>query len=267
MAETSKQSGVTPLLSLAVAAVVIVGGTATFGLASSVGKTRTAAGIAANADALIAKQIAERSKPIADRGQALARLSRQPLARQLLEPASKTDRATADLRWLLRRDIRELKILKDELATVRAGAALLAANQPAAQNSAPTLTNPLPSSALVDDSAIVTSFGVRTRDRLTITSRGVDLAANVGDNVVSPIGGTVVHVGRLGQHDGLILESSNHWVVVSGLVLGSQQRSALGKTIERGAAIGTAASATLHLEVRVVTDSGGLPVQPAFETR
>ncbi len=240
---------------------MLIVGSSAIGLASQSYSKRSKTGIANKADSLIAEQIKRRNRPIEQRFRALYRINRRPLARQLLESSSSTSRVLADLRWLLRRDIRERQILVNELEMVRQGIDML--NEPSPSPSKPPiLTAPLASMS------VVTPFGPQTSGLLRMTSRGVDLQTSAGESVVSPVDGTLVYIGPLGGHniDGVVIETANsYWVVISGLHVDKLATYEPSEApVSRGNRLGTTAREVLHLELRIVNDHGGVPIAPSF---
>ena len=164
-------------------------------------------------------------------------------------------------RRILRRDLRELAILRDELAAVLAARARLRTARALAEDVARpapgSLTRPVPG-------AVVSRFGGYRgrRSRARLTRRGVKLAARAGQRVVAPHAGRVEYAGPLRGLGEVVVVGRDDGVrsVVGRL---RDVRVAVGDEVAAGDPLGAAAGSRVYLEVRLDLDAGGLPIDPA----
>lgn len=203
---------------------------------------------------------AERHDQLAARVRAFYKASRAAGSPLLSDPARRADhlRQRAAARRILRRDLHELRVLRDELASVEAGRARIAASgRAAAELPAGSLTRPVPG-------AIVWSFG-DYRGRRTgtdLTSRGVELASRRGEDVRAVDGGVVKWVGPLRELGTAVVMEHTGGVRS---VIGGLDRAAVapGRRVLRDEVIGTAAGKRIYVEIRVDRGPEGWPIDPA----
>lgn|GEM_PF-1933084 len=159
---------------------------------------------------------------------------------------------------LLARDVRELGILRDELAAVERNRDRYRAAPATAVAPAPgSLVRPVPG-------PIVSGFGryVGRRTGTRLMARGVELSTARGRPVVAPAAGAIEYAGPLrGLGTVVVSRHAGDVLTVVGKLSDTTVRA--GDAVAAGDAIGSARGPRVYLEVRVGAGPGGLPVNPA----
>jgi murein hydrolase activator len=167
-------------------------------------------------------------------------------------------RRRAAARWLLARDRHEEQLLADEVATLAAATARLAADRAAAA------VAPLPPAGLDRPArgALVRRFGPYRHDGsgATLTRRGVDLEVADRTEVRTVAAGVVRYAGPIRGLDHGVVVDHGGWLSVIGKL--APPAVAAGDVVARSEVIGQAARRRVYLEVRVAVGAGGLPIDP-----
>ncbi len=188
----------------------------------------------------------------------LVRAGYAPLWTDAKQRAQRARRLGA-ARRILRRDVRELALLRDEIGIARrAQTRLSLARNKAAGARRPQhgdITPPVPG-------AIATRFGrYRGRKtRATLTRRGIQLVSRRGAAVTAPAPGRVRFVGPVrGISQAVVMDHGGFLTVVGRLDTVDVR---VGDELQARQRIGSAAGRRVYLELRIDDDLGGLPIDP-----
>lgn len=202
---------------------------------------------------------AERSAEVEQRVRALYKLARAGQAGLWLDPAQRTRRVKwrAAARRILARDLRELDLLREELAVARRADAVFQRVELSATQPAPaSLRRPVPG-------RIARGFGTyrHRASRATLSRRGVELRAGGGDEVRAVEAGTVRFAGSLrGLGQAVLIDHGGYTSVLGRL---GRTRVAVGRSVAAGEVVGEAADTRVYLEIRLDVGPGGEPIDPA----
>ncbi len=211
---------------------------------------------------LVAARDREHRALLVARLRAFSKLARPGRARLWVEPGERMVELArrAAMGRLLRRDLRELAILRSER-----DAAVAARDRMRGEIGGPPPDAPLPGSLVrpIRRARVRASFGMR-RHRASgrdLSARGVELAARPGDDVLAVADGSVRWSGPLAGGQQAVLV--DHPGFVSVLVGLAAVRVTLGQAVTAGEVLGAAAGGELHLEIRLRTGAFGHPIDPA----
>ncbi|HUH06148.1 MAG TPA: M23 family metallopeptidase [Kofleriaceae bacterium] len=201
----------------------------------------------------------ERSTEVEQRVRALYKLARAGQAGLWLDPAQRTTRVhwRAAARRILRRDLRELDLLREELAVAHRAKALFQQLEPSAAGPAQrSLRRPVPGS-------ITSTFGTyrHAASRATLSRRGVEMRAERGDRVHAVEAGTVRFAGTLRGLDQAVLIDHGGYTSVTARL--GRVQVAVGASVGPGQVVGQAAGHRVYLEIRLDLGPGGEPIDPA----
>lgn len=201
----------------------------------------------------------ERSTEVEQRVRALYKLARAGQAGLWLDPAQRTTRVhwRAAARRILRRDLRELDLLREELAVAHRAEALFQQVEPGAAGPAErSLVRPVPG-------RITSTFGTyrHAASRATLSRRGVEMRTRPAAPIHAVATGTVRFAGTLRGLDQAVVIDHGSYTSVTGR-LGRVQVS-VGQEVGPGQAMGEAAGDRVYLEIRLDVGPGGEPLDPA----
>ncbi|HEY8143481.1 MAG TPA: M23 family metallopeptidase [Kofleriaceae bacterium] len=210
---------------------------------------------------LVAARDREHRALLVARLRAFSKLAR-PGARLWVEPGERMVELArrAAMGRLLRRDLRELAILRSER-----DAAVAARDRMRGEIGAPPPDAPLPGSLVrpIRRARVRAGFGTR-RHRASgrdLSARGVELAARPGDDVLAVADGSVRWRGPLaGGRQAVLVDHPGFVSVLVGLAAVSVTP---GQVVTAGEVLGEAAGGELHLEIRLRTGAFGHPIDPA----
>ncbi|HEU5058345.1 MAG TPA: peptidoglycan DD-metalloendopeptidase family protein [Kofleriaceae bacterium] len=211
---------------------------------------------------LVAARDREHRARLAARVRALAKLAQPGRARLWVEPAARMEwlARRAAMGRVLRRDLRELAILRAERQ-----AAVAARDRVQSEIGAAEPAGPAPRSLVrpIRGARIQGGFGPRRHPASgrDVAARGVELPARAGDPVLAVATGVVRWTGPLaGGARAVLVDHTDFVSVVVGLgVVGVTP----GQPVAAGEVLGEAAGGALHLEIRLRTGPFGHPVDPA----
>jgi septal ring factor EnvC (AmiA/AmiB activator) len=216
-------------------------------------------------EALTLDRLDKRTAQVRRRVRSLYKLLRAGPAALWVEPAERslTVRRRAAASRILRRDFRELALLREELAAVQTARERLSEDRSALA----TLVWPERRSLVspVDGRIRVAApFGDYSRKkphRLALTRRGLALRVKTGARVSAVAGGRVRYVGAIrGLGTTAIIEHAGFTSVLGPL---TKVRVRKLQTVREGAVLGTTAGDRLYMEVRLAIGAGGFPIDPA----
>lgn len=211
---------------------------------------------------LLADKLTVRQGEMKKRVRALYKLSRGSFPRLWIEPKErrKVSQWLGAARRITNRDLDELKLLHEEIAVADAAETRLKAvagdqvRMPARRS----LQSPLARTKIISRFGEYRSASRRVRLR----RRGIELAAEPGEEVRSLAAGRVRYAGPIsGMGQGLILDHDGYLSVLGHLKDGADLT--LGDEVEASALLGHAAQEKIYLEVRVLVGSVGRAVDPA----
>lgn len=216
-------------------------------------------------EALLLDKLNKRTAEVRRRVRSLYKLMRSGPAPLWVEPAerSKTVRRRAAAGRILRRDFRELALLRAELDAVQTARERLEKDQQLLA----TLTWPSRRS-LVSPIAgrirIAGKFGDYTRKkpyRVNLSRRGLALRVKDGRKVTAMAGGRVRYVGKIRNLGNAVIIEHNNVLTV----LGPLTKTSVTKLqhISQGSHLGMTVGNRLYLEVRLPIGAGGFPIDPA----
>ncbi len=207
--------------------------------------------VADRAAEMIRKQIEDARPALAAHLSALYRLdcSHRPT---VLGSASKSFAAAAsNLRWMIRSELTVFDALSVELVNVENEAAEIPSWDRGERSNGAALLKPVAGKP-------IRGIGQQRRGKLSLASRGVTWSTKPGATVVAPRGGVVVFAGPLASGNAMVIESDRVWIVLRAI----EPSVATGTEVTRGQPVAKAARSELTLEMRVVNDRGGRPVDP-----
>jgi len=217
------------------------------------------------AEGMILDKLGKRTSQVRRRVRSLYKLMRAGPAPLWVEPSERaaTVRRRAAAVRILRRDFRELALLRDELRSVQAAGERLRGDQ----RKLAAVVWPKPRSLVspVDGRIrVAAAFGhfAQTKPQpLSLTRRGIGLRVKKHARVYPVGAGRVRFVGRIrGLGTGVIVQHDGFVSVVGPVARATVTR--LQQVSER-TVLGVAAADQLYIEVRVPVGASGLPVDPA----
>ena len=174
--------------------------------------------------------------------------------------AARRSRQRLGIRRVLRREVRELALVRAELAQVqKRRAQVVRARERADQlvEIAPgSLHNP------VAYSRVLAPFGTyrHAASNAQLARRGVVLSSQVGRNVRAVAAGRVRHVGEIaGLGLCALVEHGDFWSLSGPL---AEVQKEPGARVERAEILGESRSEQVYLEIRMATGEAGIPVDP-----
>lgn len=216
-------------------------------------------------EGMILDKLGARTKQVRQRVRSLYKLMRAGPAPLWVEPSerSATVRRRAAATRILRRDLRELHLLRDELRVAQtARVRLLRDRRQLAKIAWPEPRSLLsPVDGRVRVAARFGEFEQKRPQRLMLTRRGMALRVKKGVSVHPVAPGRVRYAGTIrGLGIGVIIDHGGYLSVVGPLDAALVTRL---QQVGSGAELGVAAGDQLYMEVRVSVGAGGLPVDPA----
>lgn len=221
--------------------------------------------------AAVSAREAEIRAHLADRLRALHKRHRATARRLWVDPSSRRAwlRARAAAARVVRRDVAELAILREELTA--AEDARERARAEAAAASATPLAPAVPArrslARPIARGRVTVAFGAARdgRDAPTLASRGVDLACAPGDPVLAAADGVVRWSGPLAGAGAAVIDHVVEGVRFTSLLAGLDPGAlpVPGAHLGRAEPFARAAGTRVHLEVRVPVGAVAEPVDPA----
>ncbi len=212
-------------------------------------------------ESLLGDKYSVRRAETHQRVRALYKLSRSGWARLWFDAG---ERRAALLRReaahrILRRDFRELALLRQEIAAAAAAEKRLKEER----DQASKVRLPARGSLLAPVAGPVLSrFGDYRHgvSHARLTRRGIELRSSAGQDVRAPASGEVRYAGAVrGLGNAVIIAHDGYYSVIGEL---AELKVGLGEPIERGAVLGSAAGRRVYVEVRLALGGGGQPIDP-----
>jgi len=196
------------------------------------------------------------------RVRALYKLTRAGWARLWLDPDERrsSSRRRAAARRIMRRDFRELELLRGEIAAAAEARGSLEQQTV----DAPAVRPPKPGTLQAPVAGVVlTRFGSyrHRRSRARLTRRGIEMRSRTDEEVRALAEGEVRYAGPVRGLDHAVVVAHDGLYTVVGKL--AAVRVEIGQRVSRGAVVGNAAARRVYVEVRLALGGGGQPIDPA----
>jgi murein DD-endopeptidase MepM/ murein hydrolase activator NlpD len=208
---------------------------------------------------IVERKLGDHRSNMHRRVRALYKLYRATWPRMWMEPETRPEAARflGAARRLLRRDVRELAILREELQlSIDSGAALDDTETLPPGPKRRSLYRP------IRDSRIVGRYG-EYRDRVSrarLFRRGVELRAKSGRTVRSPTAGEVRYIGEVAGLGTTLIVDHGEFLSVLGRV--RDVKVAVGQHVKRAETLGEAIGPSLYVELRLLHGERGVVIDP-----